>query len=419
MSARLGKIGAVSAAALLALTAGCGGSGDSGGASTGELQFANWQWLEPGGRGDAIWTAVNGYTKRDSSIKLTKQAIPRKDYESTLQTQMGQGKGPDVLVLPDTSYERFRKAGLLASLDDVKPAAGATLNKTNELTASGGKRYGYTWEIVQYALFWNEDLLKKAGAAPPKDFAGLLAAAKAIKSKTGNPGFAVRHQMNEETPWWIDFANWPYGFGGAWARNGALTINDPKNVEAVRALKQMYDSGAMPVGDDASTFRKRFADGKLGMMIDNSSALFTMVNGNKAVPSSKVGASALPFGTPASSQVGVYLVLNAKSKRLPAAKKWLAWFLGGEGQKSAAASLGASTLATDTPPPGAFLSANPWVPEFKKQGAASVAAVVPGFEAKTPQISHIVLGQVESVLTKNTDPKTALDKAQQEAGKLS
>ncbi|WP_433334658.1 ABC transporter substrate-binding protein [Spirillospora sp. CA-294931] len=402
------------AMALAVAATGCSDSGDSGG-SGGDLKFANWQWLEPGGRGDAIWSAVNGW--RDPSGKLVKQAIPRKDYESTLQTQMGQGRGPDILVLPDTSFERFRKAGLLAPLDDVRPA-GTALNRSNALTEVDGRRWAYTWEIVQYALFWNEDLLKKAGVRPPTDPAGLVAAATAIKKRTGNPGFAVRHQLNEETPWWIDFSNWPYGFGGAWARNGALTINDPNNVQALRTFKQLYDSGAMPVGDDASTFRKRFADGRLGMMIDNSSALSTMVNGNKIVPGSKVGAGPLPFGTPGSSHVGVHLALNKKSKRLAAARKWLTWWLGPDGQRAAAAALGASTIATDTPPPASFTTGNPWTAAFKKQAPASVSAVVPGFEAKTPQIAHVVLGQVESVLTKGTDPKAALDRAQREAQEL-
>src|SRR4029453_17946065 len=100
-----------------------------------------------------------------------------------------------------------------------------------------------------------------------------------------------RHQINEEAPWWIDFSNWTYGFGGKWSNGGALTINSPENVAAVTAFRDMYSSGAMAVGDDASTFRSKFKAGKVGMMIDNSSALATMVTGNQAVPSKTVGAS--------------------------------------------------------------------------------------------------------------------------------
>ena len=227
-------------------------------------------------RGEQLWKAVTGYQQANPKAAMKQQAIPRKDYESTLKTQLGARGGPDILVIPDTFFPELAQAGLLepVSVQDVK------FNATNDAAKYKGEQLAYAWENVDYALFWNKKLLEQAGVQPPKDFASLLAAAKAIKEKTGNPGFAVRHQINEETPWWIDFSNWPYGFGGAWSKNGKLTIDAPENVAALKAYKQMYDSGAMPIGDDASTFRSKFQQGKIGMMIDNSSALYTMVNGN-------------------------------------------------------------------------------------------------------------------------------------------
>jgi multiple sugar transport system substrate-binding protein len=292
------------------------------------------------------------------------------------------------------------------------------LNKTSEAGKVDGKQLGYAWEIVNYALFWNKKLLADANVQPPTDMAGLITAAKTIKSKTGNPGFAVRHQINEEAPWWIDFSNWTYGFGGAWSKDGKLTVNSPENVAAVTAFRDMYKSGAMAVGDDASTFRSKFKAGKVGMMIDNSSALSTMVAGNKVVPSTGVGASKLPFPAPASSQAGFFVGINKFAKHKTAAKKWLKWFYGADAQKTAAAALGASVIGTDVKPPAEFVTANPWVPTFQAQAATSADAVVDGFETKTPQIRHAVLTEIEKVLVDGDDPAAALGRAQQEAEKL-
>ncbi|MEV6634516.1 extracellular solute-binding protein [Actinoplanes sp. NPDC051470] len=394
------------------LAVGCGGSG--GGDQSGELVFASWQWLEPG-RGEQLWKAVTA----NPEVTLKQQSVARKDYESTLKTQIGARGGPDLLIIPDTFLPELADAGALEPLDDVLDAAGKqALNATNDAGKVDGKQLGYAWEIVNYALFWNPALLDQAGVRPPTDVPGLIAAAKTIKAKTGNPGFAVRHQINEEVPWWIDFSNWTYGFGGSWSNGSTLTINSPENVAAVTAFRDMYSSGAMAVGDDASTFRSKFKAGKVGMMIDNSSALATMVTGNQVVPSKTVGASKLPFPAPASSQAGFFIGVNKFGKHKDAAKKWLRWYYGADAQKQAAAALGASVLGTDAKPPAEFVAANPWVPTFQAQASTSKDAVIDGFEIKTPQIRHAVLSQVEKVLVDGDDPAAALARAQQEAEQL-
>ncbi|MFD9948092.1 ABC transporter substrate-binding protein [Nonomuraea sp. NPDC059023] len=414
------KLGALLTAAVLAVTA-CGGGGGTGKPADegGELVFANFQWLEPN-RGDQLWKAVTGYQQANPKARLKQQAITRKDYESTLKTQMGARGGPDILLIPDTFFPELAQNGLLEPVGDVlAPEDKAKLNNGNKAAVFKEEQLAYAWEIVNYALFWNEKLLKEAGVEPPTDLPGLVAAAKAIKDKTGNPGFAVRHQINEEAPWWIDFSNWPYGFGGGWSRGGKLTIDSPENVAAVTAYKQMYDSGAMSVGDDASTFRSKFKEGKIGMMIDNSSALFTMVNGNQVVPSaSGVGAGKLPFPGQGSSHASFFVGINKNSKNKALAKDWLKWFFSARAQESAAAALGASVIGTDAQPPRAFLTENPWVETFREQAPNSSDAVIDGFETKTPQIRHIVLQEIEKVLVQDEDPAAALKRAQQEAEKL-
>jgi multiple sugar transport system substrate-binding protein len=405
-------------AAALTLTA-CGG-GESGGgegppaSEGGELTFANWQWLEPN-RGDAIWETVSGYSAANPAATLTKQEITRKDYENTLKTQMGAGQGPDILVIPDSFFPELADAGLLEPLGGVlAPEDEAALNATNEAGVVEGERLALSWEVVNYGLFWNSEILAAAGVAPPTTPDELVAAARTITDKTGVTGFFVRHQMNEETPWWTDFANWPYGFGGSWSEGGALTIDSPENIAAVTAYKQAYDSGAFAVGDDASTARSKFAEGNLAMMIDNSSALYTMVNGNTTVPSASVAASALPFPEPASANVGVYIGISANSDNKALAKDFLKWMFSPEAQTALAGALAPSTIGTDAETPQQFIADNPWVGAFKEQ-AASRAAVVEGFETSTPKIRKAVLTQIERVLTQNVDPAEALRQAQQDA----
>ena len=424
MARRMTYITASLGAVLLTATACSGGSTTSSDAGPkasagGVLTVSNWQWLEPN-RGDLLWSVIAGYSKVNPKATMKKESVARADYEKTVSTQLGAHGGPDLIIIPDTFFAKVAKSGLLEPIDDAVPAnLKQTLNPTtNDFGKYKGKQLAYTWETVNYALFWNKSLLNQAGVQPPTDFDSLLAAAKAIKAKTGVPGFAVRNKMAEETPWWVDFSNWPNGFGGQWSKGGKLTIDAPGNIQAVTAFKKMYDSGAMETGDDASTFRTKFSQGKIGMMIDNSSALVTMVGGDKnPVKSADVGASRLPFPTKTSASVGEWIGINKYSKNKALAKDFLKYLYSADVQKQLAAALGASSPGTDAQTPESFVAANPWVPVYKAQAKDSRSSVVEGFADKTPQVSHIVLSHISEVLINNVDPATALKAAQAEATK--
>lgn len=404
---------ALLALALALVLAACGAA--EGVAEGGELTFANWQWLEPE-RGEATWEAVTGYEAANPEVTMEQQAIAIAEYEQTLKTQMGAGEGPDILVMSDSFFPELADAGLLEPLDGVLDEQQlAALNPTNEPGERDGERFGYAWSTANYGFFWNDDILDEAGVEPPTTPEELVTASQTITEETGITGLAVRHQMNEETIWWSDFANWPYGFGGGWSDGEQLTIDSPENIAALEAYKATYDSGAFAVGDDASTFRSKFAEGQVAMMIDNSSALFVMVEGNDVVPSSSIGASPLPFPTDASAHQGIFVGINANSDNIELAKDWVGWFFTPEAQQATVDALRTIVIGTDVTPPEDFVESNPWLPTFQAQAENSRPAVIAGFELDTPTIRTIVLGQVERVLTRDVDPAEALQAAQQEA----
>lgn len=167
-------------AAPLLMTA-CGGGDDGPSAEEGgTLTIANWQWLEPT-RGEAIWAAVQGYEEQNPEATLQKQEITRADYENTLQTQIGAGEGPDLMVVPNTFFPMLAEAGALEPLDGVLDDDQlARLNSTNEDAEVDGEQLGFTWEVVNYAFFWNQTVLDEAGVAAPTTPEELVTAAQQI-----------------------------------------------------------------------------------------------------------------------------------------------------------------------------------------------------------------------------------------------
>lgn len=390
-----------------------GGSGGDGGDLTGELSIASWQFLEPN-RGDELYAAVQQYSESNPDATVEKSEIARADYETTMSTQLGAGQGPDILVIPDAFFPQLAESGLLVPLDDVvAEATPSGFRDINDNYTWDGEQVAVAWEVVPYALFWNEEILDEAGVEPPTTPEELIEAQEAITEETGITGFTVRHQMGEEAPWWTDHSNWEFGFGGAWSDGENLTLNSAENVAAVEAYKATYDGAGFGRGQDASTYRAAFQAGQLGMSIDNSSSVMTLIG--DAVSSEQIGASVLPFPGGGSAYAGFAIGVNAHSDNIDLAKDWIRWLLTDDGQAIFADTLFPSAIATETQADSSLIDANPWVEAFFEQVNDSSSVIIAGYEENTAEIRTIILTQVSRVLTENVSAQEALDAAQEEA----
>ncbi|HEY9468782.1 MAG TPA: sugar ABC transporter substrate-binding protein [Propionibacteriaceae bacterium] len=410
---------AVAMATLTAMTA-CGTANDGtspdsnpGERPSGTLTVAHWDFLAPA-YGEKMQETIKAYEKFNRNAKIETVGIVRADYETKLKIQLSSGGGPDIFTMADTFLPEVAQAGKLLPLNDVfSKEVKSTLNSTNDGGVWRDQQLAITWQIAPYAFLWNKDVLEAAGVKPPTTPEELVAAAVAIKEKTGITGFAVRSRLAEETPWWVDFNNWPQGFGGGWSDGAQLTIDSPQNVAALTAFKAVYDSGAFAVGDDASTFRTKFSEGQLGMMIDATGSPPAMIS--EKVPSTSIMSSALPFPEKGTSQVGIFLGINANTKNAALAKDFMNWFVSKDTQQAISEIVGnTSTVATETTVDPAFLTANPWAQAYRDNGAYAHSSVIAGFESVTPQIRHVVLSWIEKVLLEDLDPKQALSSAAKE-----
>ena len=374
----------------------------------GTLTFANWQWLETG-RGETLWEAVTSYSEANPGASFEQEATPFGDYATTLSTAMGGGQGPDVFVVLDGQFEIFADAGLLEPLDDV--LAGSAINSSNEPMVVDGQQLGVTWEQADYALLANKNVLDAAGITEmPTTLEELIAAGQQVQDNTDADGFAVRHRIAEFGGWSADFQNWTYGFGGSWSDGTNLTIDSAENIAAVTAFKQMYDSGVMPVGDDASTFRDKFKQNALGFMIDNGGAALSFTSGG-AITGTDIISAPIPFPSNGVHQK-LILAVNANSENKDLAKDFIRWFVTEEAQTLIRPSMGAGTLATDAPLTADFLAANPWAETYVAAGSGSKSPLIVGFELRSQEIHQIILEAVERVITQDQDPAEALAEAQ-------
>lgn len=411
--ARALRITGIAAVAALAL-AGCAAGSDSGDTESagGELTFSNWQFLEDG-KGPIIWDAVKGYTGPDDNIELTKVEIPFANYADKLSTELGAGGGPDVMVLQDSQFASLVDAGVLEPLDDIADELGDSLNNTNEAGVFDGGQYGFNWERPTYStVIYNKDIFDQLGLEAPTTFEEFLTTAQTIKTELGISGWAGRHQTAEIDGWTLEMANWIYGFGGELSDGDKLTIDKAENVEAVEAFLETFASGVAPIGDDASTFRAKFGQGQVGMLFENSGVATTITsNPDNAVNGQNMGAAPLPLANPGSNSQ-LIIAVNANSDNKEAAKDFVRWVLGEEGQTAIRAGLGASAMATDVEPDAAFLEANPWATQFLEASKTSKSTLVEGFETESKVIWREVLTAVEDLRVNGGDVKSKLAEVQ-------
>ncbi len=113
------------------------------------------------------------------SIKVEYTVVPDQEWDTTLATALASGSGPDLFNQATFAIGQFYSQGVLAPIDAAAAGyadqagvykayesgdallAGATFDKT---------LYGLPTELSAYACYTNDDLWKKAGLDPAKDF---------------------------------------------------------------------------------------------------------------------------------------------------------------------------------------------------------------------------------------------------------
>src|SRR3954463_9311486 len=181
---RLLAASALAALAPLTLAA-CGGGGGGGSSSGGDatatvdsLTVLDYYVDAPGHTqiGDQL-------TKCGTSIgvpKIDRQSVPGPTLIQKVLQQASSKTLPDVLMLDNPDIQQIAETGALAPLDDYGITADGYAPGPVSAATYDGKLYGLQPGANTLAIFYNKDVLEKAGVQPPKTWDELKAAAKKL-----------------------------------------------------------------------------------------------------------------------------------------------------------------------------------------------------------------------------------------------
>ncbi len=241
-----------------------------------------------------------------------------------LQTDISAGTNADVSIIGTRWLLDFVHDGIAEPLDALMPPGfkdrfiGPFL-KPGEI---GGKTYGLPIAASARAMFYNKEMLAKAGFPDgPKTWDDVVAAAKKIHA-AGENAFGLQGKSTE-TDVYFYYALWSYG-GDVIDAQQKAAFASPAGVKALTLYKSMLDQGLTepaPTNYSRNDLQDMFKQGRLAMVI---TAPFLINQIAKDAPKLDYGIVPVPEGTTSATYaVTDSVVMFANSKVKPAAMKWL------------------------------------------------------------------------------------------------
>jgi multiple sugar transport system substrate-binding protein len=320
-------------------------------------------WLWDSNQQPAYKQCATSFTKAnpDISIKISQKGWT--DYWAAITTGMVSGTAPDVFTNHLAYYPQFAANNQLV---DIAPLIAKDKVPTNiyypglkDLWGRSGKQYGLPKDFDTVAIFYNTDLLKKAGMTPA-DLANLSwnptdggsyqkAIAKLTVDKAGNNGLSAKFSKDSVAQYGYQ-TNYDANFNGqtqwsflaattGWkATEGPFTnkynFDDPRFAQSVQWLADLrLKSGFIPSyqdsGANGASGDSLFRAGKAALVTNGS----WMIGDYTSKLPFKVGIAPLPKG-PNGKRMSMFNGLADSiwvgSKNQDAAWKWVK-FLGSRG----------------------------------------------------------------------------------------
>ncbi|MDW6023994.1 sugar ABC transporter substrate-binding protein [Mesorhizobium sp. BAC0120] len=261
------------------------------------------------------------FEAKNPGITIKYEIVPWDVLLQKLTTDIGAGTNADLSIIGTRWLIDFVQQDVAEPLDSYMTPdfKGRFIDTFLSPSIMDGKTYGLPIAASARAMYYNKELLEKAGIKePPKTWAELKDDAAKIKA-LGNDAFGFGLQGKEiETDVYYYYAMWSFGTE-ILNKDGTSGLSTPGALEAAKLYKSMIDEGLTEPGVTSlnrEDVQNLFKQGKIGMMI---TAPFLSNQIKEEAPKLKYGVAAIPAGpTGARGTYGVtdsiIMFKNSKNK---------------------------------------------------------------------------------------------------------
>jgi multiple sugar transport system substrate-binding protein len=237
---------------MLLLTVGCNSSsqedtssgGDSAGETPGDVGDAKitldfWNGFT-GPDGEDIAKIIGDFNKEyEGEIAIKTQTMPWANFYDQFRTVVANGEAPDIAMMHLDSVARYASYDVLTPLDELSSNIGLVkdefINAVWDAGIYDGSRYGIPLDVHPLVLFYNTDLLEKAGySEPPKNYDELVEMSLAVQEATDAWGTAMPVYWPSNM---IFFSSLMSNGGQSVSEDGLTPLyNSPEGVEALQKM---------------------------------------------------------------------------------------------------------------------------------------------------------------------------------------
>jgi multiple sugar transport system substrate-binding protein len=382
-----------------------------------------WQfWTNPQVK-PTILELIQQFEKENPSIKVNLTDLTWSDGHEKIVVAFGSNNAPDVLELgsdwlPEFSYQDVLLDVTLEAEKIKKEFMMWEPATIRNPTDASQKIFGFPWILDTRVLFYNKDLMKRAGLdpdKPPKTWDELLEYCKAVnRLKPEAYGFGInsaeRHRLYKK---FLPFL---------WANGGEILspdkkeskINSDRSVQALEFYKKLTQNGMI---DTQAMLDEAFKHDKMGFVISGGWLLNDL---RKNYPQLNFGICLMPKpgsdqGTPASFAGGEFLMINKKTQNPQEALKLIEFLIRKDNCLKVCQAIGSGFPSARGAEQDSYYRNNPDLSTFQEQ---LKYAVSPPPHPQWVYMEEIIEKAVEEVMYDKKSPKDALDQAKAEIDKL-
>jgi multiple sugar transport system substrate-binding protein len=228
----------MSSGALLSALSACGDTGSTA-TTSGPVTLTSWDYYTPEAEALLVKRYAS-FTSTHPNIKFQISHIPYPDMKQKILQGAAAGTLPDLIYVDSLDAPSIASQGIAVDLTDRIKAwgqIGQYFPGTLNTSVFQGKNYGLPNNTNDIALFYNVDMLAKAGVQPPTTWAELRSSAKAL-TKNGVYGFAVSAANNMEGT--FNFLPFLRQAGADWD-----TLDSPAAASALQFLVNLIQDGSL------------------------------------------------------------------------------------------------------------------------------------------------------------------------------
>ena len=385
--------------------------------NSGGVTLSFWQfWTDPEVK-PVLLNLIHKFEEQNPGLKVNVTDLTWSNGHEKIVVAFGSNSAPDVLELGSDWVPEFAYQGVLYDLTSQVDSI-MKFYRMWEPATLDSTVLGFPWLLDTRVLFYNKNLMKKAGLNPnrsPQTWQELLQAVQKIHdSKNQIYGFgansAEKHRLYKK---FLPFF---------WGNNGLILSPDGKECwinskEGKEALEFYVDLCKYGLIDTQLRLDEAFTEGKIGFVISGG-WLLQQIRKNR--PDLNFGLALLPrpsqtIGIPASFAGGEFLVINKKSKHTPEAMKLVRFLATLDNALELCKAIGSASPSDALALLDPYYRDDPYLSVFQEQLNF----------ARTPPVTHQwvyveeeIEKAVEQAMYGKKTPKQALDEAKEKIDKL-